>query len=34
VETIIPAGLSLYAEIENVSGQAKDFGVTIEWYEV
>jgi hypothetical protein len=34
VETIIPAGLSLYVEIENVSGQAKDIGITVEWYEV
>jgi len=34
VETILAAGNSVYVEIENVSGQSKDIGITVEWYEV
>lgn len=32
-ESILDFGHTLTIEIENVSGQAKDYGVTIEWYE-
>jgi hypothetical protein len=33
VETVLCHNHELYFEITNVSGQAKDIGVTLEWYE-
>ena len=33
VESVLSKGYDLYLVITNKSGQAKDYGVTIEWYE-
>jgi len=33
VETVIPSDSYIYFEIENISGNTKNYGITVEWYE-
>ena len=34
VESIVPANTSIIIELQNVSGQTRDIGLVLDWYEV